>query len=201
MSSISHTLDQILKLQGEIKEAGVEGWFAKELMNFTTVVFFQYLSHTVLDQEKQHLALSDQMAEKYYELAAQPELLSELVRFNNIGQFVCLWNAYEKYLRHKYHTDTGSNNSLKISKIFDGLVARAQPEGHREIREEFEVMRNTRNSLHDGGVFNRRFDSSSGKFCGTTYWFYPGEPVEPLRIADVSRVMWKHYRAFEAALP
>jgi hypothetical protein len=200
MPTIGDTLNQIQKLQGEIKEAGVEGLFAQDLMNFTTVVFFQYLPHAVLDEEKQSFDPSAQMVEKYYELAAQPELLSEFVRFSNMGQFLCIWNSYEKYLRQKYLTDYGLNK-FKIKKLFEDLIARAQPEGCDEIREEFDVMRNTRNSLHDGGVFNKDFNSWSGNFCGATYEFSPGDSVDSLRIADVSRVMWKHYQAFESTLP
>jgi|SRR5690554_474557 len=200
MSTIGQTLNQIQALQDEINESGAEDWFSRELMNFTTVVFFQFLPHSVLDEKKELVESSGKVAEKYYELASQPELLSEFIRFSNIGQFLCIWNAYEKYLRQKYrnHFD---RNKFKIKELFDDLIAKAKPAGLEELEEEFEVMRNTRNSLHEGGVFNRNFKSWSGRFSGVTYSFLPGEPVTPLRVADVSRIMWKHYQALEASLP
>lgn len=198
MATIGSTLNQIQELQREIDEGGLEDRFVQELMNFTTIVFFQYLAHAVLDEAKDSLSSLSQAAQKYYELSAQPEVLTEFIRFSNSGQFVCIWNAYEKYLRQKYFNDFGLTE-FKINQLFDDLVDRIQPSDSAKIKEEFEVMRNTRNSLHDGGVFSEKFTPWSGSFLGATYKFSPGEPVTPLRVVDVCFVMWSHYGALETA--
>ncbi|MBQ0764016.1 hypothetical protein [Marinobacter psychrophilus] len=198
MSTIAQTLNQIQELQSEIKKSGVESWFVRELMNFTSVVFFQYLSHVVLEESKERLGSLSQKAAKYYELAGQPELFDEFTRFSNMGQFTCIWNAYEKYLRQKYLVDYGSTKNKLINELFLDLIRRAEPLGSEKMKEEFEVMRSTRNSLHDGGVVRKSNSPCSGKFFGAAYRFYPGEPVTPLRVVEVAFVMWRHYQAFEA---
>jgi hypothetical protein len=65
------------------------------------------------------------------------------------------------------------------------------------IFEEFEVIRNTRNSLHDGGKYNETFKAFRGRLNGTVYHFKPGVHVRPLRAMDVLKSLWQQFKAIE----
>jgi DNA polymerase III alpha subunit len=52
-----------------------------------------------------------------------------------------------------------------------------EPDNAEKIKDEFNVIRNTRNSFHNGGVYNRDFDEFKGVFLNEEYEFIPGQPV------------------------
>lgn len=133
---------------------------------------------------------------KYYNLFSNEELLSEYIRINNIGQLFIVWISYEKYLRDKYRNDYGLEK-FKIKDVFDDLINKNNPKNKIQIIEEFEIIRNTRNSLHDGGIYNINFSHFKGKLCNKEYIFTPGSSVKPLRIIDVIKTIWSHYKEFE----
>lgn len=196
MATIADTLNEIEKIQEEFKIIGNDESLIKELMSFTTVFYFEYLSHAVLDNSR-HIDLSGvKGATKYYELFANETVLSEHVRSNNIGQLSLVWNAYEKYLRKKYFEDFNLKE-FKIKKLFDDLIDKINPANKTRILEEFEVIRNTRNSLHDGGIYSSDFAYFKGELNGNEYEFHPGAPVKPLRIMDVIKAIWSHYKDLE----
>ena len=196
MTTISDTLKDIIKIQKEFEIIKDDLGFKKELTNFTSAIYFEYLSHAILDKSR-HINLSGiNGATKYYELLDNKVLLKEYIRFNNIGQFSIIWNAYEKYLR-KFYLDNFDLTQFKISLLFQDLLNKKNPSNKDKILSEFEVMRNTRNSLHDGGIYNSSFSVFSGKINGNIYSFSPGEPVIPLRIMDVIATLWSHYKILE----
>ena len=196
MATIADTLNDIQKIQKEFEIAGNNDGLVKDLMNFTTVVFFDYLSHSVLENVR-HLDFSlIPGGSKYYELFESEGLLNEYIRINNIGHFSVVWNAYEKYLRHKYLNEFGLSK-FKIKDLFIDLIDKSKPANRDQIIEEFEVMRNTRNSLHEGGIFNSKFAPFQGLLCNKLYLFSPGDSVVPLRIMDVVKTMWSHFKELE----
>jgi len=196
MATIQDTLNEIIKIQKEFDKVGNDNSLMKELMNFTSVIYFDYLSHAVLDHSRMIDLSKIPGSSRYYELFGQPGLLPEYIRINNIGQFSVVWNAYEKYLREKYYNDFGLKK-IKIKDLFEDLIKKTKPINELQMIEEFEVMRNTRNSLHDGGIYNSKFAPFEGVLCGNLFTFSPGNPVIPLRIMDVIKTMWSHYKAFE----
>jgi len=196
MVSIQDTLIEIIQIQKEFDTIGNDNSLVKEFMNFTSVLYFDYLSHAVLDQSRIIDLSKIPGSLKYYELFAQPGLLPEYIRINNIGQFSVVWNVYEKYLREKYQNDYGLTK-FKIKNLFVDLIKKLVLKNEQQIIDEFEVMRNTRNSLHDGGIYNSKFPPIKGILCGQEFGFTPGNPVTPLRIMDVIKTMWSHYKKFE----
>lgn len=196
MATIQDTLNEIIQIQKELDNVGNDNSLVKELINFTSVIYFDYLSHTVLDHSRMIDLSKIPGSSKYYELFGQPGLLLEYIRISNIGQFSVVWNAYEKYLREKYNNDFGLTK-FKIKDLFDDLVKKIKPINELQIIQEFEIMRNTRNSLHDGGIYNSNFAPFKGVLCDKLFTFSPGNPVVPLRIMDVIKTMWSHYKAFE----
>ncbi len=164
MSTIADTLSEIIKIQKEFDSINNTDTFVKELMNFTTVLYFDYLSHAILDQSR-HINLSSiEGIDKYYELFSKNSLLLEYIRINNIGQFSVIWNAYEKYLRQKYF-NVFHSTEFNINKIFKNIINNSNLVNKDTLLEEFEVMRNTRNSLHDGGTYNASFLYFKGTLC------------------------------------
>lgn len=200
MPTILDTINEIEIFQKEVVSNGTEDKFVEELMNFTTIIYFDYLSHAVLDAAKNKIDLTQvKGAIKYYELYKKEGLLGEYVRIDNIGRFSVIWNTYEKYLRNK-HLDIINNKSYKISEIFNDLIEKIKPDNQAILREEFDVMRHTRNSLHDGGKYSSKFTNFEGVLCGTKYKFLPGIQVMPLRVMDVVQTMWVHYKRLEALI-
>ena len=196
MATIADTLNDIQKIQKEFKISENDDSLVKDLMNFTTVIFFDYLSHSVLDNVRHFDFSQIPGGPKYFELFESDGLLLEYIRINNIGHFSVVWNAYEKYLRQKYLNEFGLSK-FKIKDLFVDLIERLKPANRGQILEEFEVMRNTRNSLHEGGIFNIKFAPFQGLLCNKLYLFSPGDPVVPLRIMDVVKTMWSHYKELE----
>ncbi|GGZ67228.1 hypothetical protein [Algibacter mikhailovii] len=191
MATIQDTLNEIEQIQEEFKLIEIESSLVDDLMGFSTSIYFDYISHAVLDQARTVDLSSISYSKKYYELFAQKELLQTHVRFNNIGQLFVIWNAYEKYLRQKY-IDVCGSTEFKVSILFEDLTLKLDIEKREQTLEEFEVIRNTRNSL-----FNPKFKPFQGSFCGTTFYFIPGELVKPLRIMNVIRTMWEHFKRLE----
>lgn len=196
MATIQETLHEINQIQKEFDNVANDESLVKEFMNFTSIIYFDYLAHSVLDRSRMIDLSKITGSSKYYELFSQPEILLEYIRISNIGQFSFIWNAYEKYLRGIYKNDFGLKK-FKIKDIFDDLIKKIKPVNYLQIIEEFEVMRNSRNSLHDGGIYNSKFIPFKGVLCNKEFTFSPGNPVEPLRIMDVIKTMWNHYKAFE----
>ena len=143
MAKIQDTLNEIIEIQKEFDSVGNDNSLVKELMNITSVIYFDYLSHAVLDHSRTIDLSKIPGSSKYYELFAKPGLLSEYIRINNIGQLSAVWNAYEKYLRDKYYNEFGQKK-FKIKDLFDDLIKKIKPINDLQIVEEFEVIRNTR---------------------------------------------------------
>lgn len=196
MATIQDTLNEIIQIQKEFDKIGNENSLVNELMNITSVIYFDYLSHAVLDHSRMIDLSKIPGSSKYYDLYKQHGLLSEYIRINNIGQFSVVWTAYEKYLREKYNNDFGLKK-FKIKDLFVDLIKVIKPINDLRIIEEFEVLRNTRNSLHDGGIYNSKFAPFNGVLCDKLFTFSPGLPVVPLRIMDVIKTVLSHYKAFE----
>ncbi|EAR11337.1 hypothetical protein MED297_20657 [Reinekea sp. MED297] len=195
MPTIGNALADIERFQDRLSQAGVRSWFPEQLMNFTSVLFFEFSSHALLESSRERGA-QGALFSKYIRLSENQILRDEYVRQNSIGHLFVVWIFYEKYLRDKYFEITG-RTEFKISKLFKKLINALELENFEVIYSEFEVIRNTRNSLHDGGCYNRTFSYFEADFKDTTYVFEPGEQVVPLRVMDVCDVMYSHYLKLE----
>jgi hypothetical protein len=120
MSTIASTLKNIELLQNEINlYANISSnTFVKDLMNFTTIMYFEFSSHAALDSIKLNKYENTHFVKEYYELYSQDGLLDEFIRFKNIGHLSIIWIIYEKYLRDKYWTDWGLEKD-GIKKLFN----------------------------------------------------------------------------------
>jgi hypothetical protein len=196
MATIKDTLYEIEQIQSEFTTVVNDDGFIKDITNITTVIYFEYLSHTVLDEARTIDLSSIKNSKKYYKLFSKKDLLSEFIRINNISQLFIVWNVYEQYLRRKYFNEYGLRK-FNIKALFDDLINKVDPENKTQIIEEFEVMRNTRNSLHEGGKYNSEFIYYRGNLCDKEYEFIPGVLVKPLRIMDVIKTIWSHYKQLE----
>ena len=200
MATILDTLKDIETLQAEIEPYSNlytdTDRFIREIMNFTSVMYFEFSSHAVLNSIKLTNYKNIRFGQKYFDLYLQDGLLDEFIRLKNIGYLSVIWNIYEKYLRDKYRNDY-SLEEFKIKKLFDDLLPRMFLPNSARIIEEFEVIRNTRNSLHDGGIYGHNFTPFRGFLQGNEYIFTPGDKVTLLRIMDVAKTIWSHFKLFE----
>ena len=200
MATIADTLNDIQKLQDEMSSRRTEGKacadyaFITNLMNFTTVYFFGLLSHATLDALKtQFGTVHHPYAKKYYAMCRQSGVLQELVRFDNISGSFVLWNIFEKHV-DKARAELAGTPERGLKERYKSVLRDVGVDKRRydEMINEFDLVRLTRNSLHGGGVFQKRYPFS-GTLKGKKYLLEPGKPVTPLRLMDVAETMWEHF--------
>lgn len=191
MATIKDLLIEIENFQKEILEVDYDDDFQSGIVNLTSVIYFDHLSHSVLDLAKNIDLSSIPISKKYYKLYSTPFLLRETIRINTIGYFFNIWMEYERFLRRKSSYFFG-HEKFKISSLFDEILELVEESEKWKIKNEFEVLRNTRNSLHDGGVY-KHDKPYKGKIGHQTYIFVKNNPVIPIRNVDAIRVVWNHF--------
>ena len=206
MSTIADTLNDIQKIQAEM-QAGVEGGvvrpndeFIRELFSFTTAYFFQLCAHTVLDTLRAPVAAQGHpYADKYYSLFDQAGVLDSYIRWSNHSGLLSLWNIFERYIKRKAEA-LRSNADRKLDRCYKTVLRERGVENpaYQWAVEEFEILRLTRNSLHSGGTYTLS-KPRYGSICGVQYSLVPGHPVRPIRLLDVVRTVWEHYRLIEGS--
>lgn len=198
MSTILDTLKEIEELQVEIEKhiERKKDNLIIGLINFTTVMYFEFSAHAILNDIKNHNFSYVNFANKYFRLNSDENLLNEFIRYMNIGHLFIIWQEYEKYLRSKFVEKFG-HDEFKITEIFRKLMNEMKLKDGSKIKEEFEVIRLTRNNLHNGGVYNKIFSPYKGTLKGVEYKFIPGKNVTPIRIMDIIKSIWFHYKSFE----
>ena len=204
MSTIEDTLKDIQKIQQEI-QAGLEDGaighsdeFILEVRDFTTAYFFQLCAHTVLDTLRGHVAAQHHpYAETYYSLFDQPDILRRYIYWSHHSGLLSFWNIFERYIRRKA-AFMGLNVGGPLDKCYKDVLNTRGIENPRYqwAIDEFELIRLTRNSLHSAGIYTRT-KARHGSVCGIRYSLEPGQPVRPIRLLDVVRTAWEHYRLIE----
>ena len=188
MATISDTLKEIEKLQNEINTYE-DNEFTINLMNITTVIYQDYLAHMISLDAIKSSKLKGGYLKKYNGIKSQDPNYTVWIRLNNIANIFMVWAHYEWYLREK-NEKLNLKEQMNISKVFEQICNHQGISDNSVIKEEFEVIKNTRNSLHDKGKYNLKFTKKSGVLCGKVYNFLPNQVVEPLRVLDVISVMW-----------
>lgn len=200
MATIADTLNDIQRFQDEISSKEIEcGTWAgstlpRDLMNFTTIYFFDLLSQATLDALRYQLeSIRHPYADKYYSMYREEGLLHELVRKDNISGMFVLWNIFERHVDHMRANFPG-NPERTLEGRYKSILREygIEKRVYDRIISEFNLFRLTRNSLHAGGIFRSR-KSYSFTLKGRTYSLRSGEAVTPLRLMDVVETMWKHF--------
>jgi len=191
MATIQQSLKEIEILQEKIFEKEFEDEFQSRLTNITTVIYFDHLSHAVLHGARKIDLSTVDGAKKYYELYSKQYLLQECIRINFVGHFFNIWMEYERFLRRKSKFFFGEEK-FKISTVFDRILDLVEDTEKGKFKNEFDVIRLTRNSLHDGGIY-RHGKPFKGKIGNQTYIFVPYQPVIPIRNLDVVKTIWEHF--------
>ena len=200
MATIADTLNDIQRIQDEIssKKIECETWagstLPRDLMNFTTIYFFDLLAHATLDALRSQLeAIRHPYADKYYSMYREEGLLQELVRKENISGTFVLWNMFERHV-DQMRANFPGNQERTLGERYKSILREygIEKRVHDRIISEFNLIRLTRNSLHAGGIFRNK-NAYSFTLKGRTYSLRPGEAVTPLRLMDVVETMWKHF--------
>ncbi|MBA7518237.1 hypothetical protein ES705_10306 [subsurface metagenome] len=199
MATIKDTLIEIEKFQKEmeglLKIGKVkQNKFAEDIMNFTTIYYFELLSHASLELLKNKSLLpTDQMFKRYFSLFRQKMVLQEYIRWQNIGGLFMVWNIFEKIIR-KLHKSIPNTSEKSLEDSYKDILKYSgfDSKQYSKILEEFNAMRLTRNSLHQGGVYKfpqiRKYT-----LAGEIYTFEQGKEVRPIRLMTAINVMWSHY--------
>lgn len=200
MATIADTLFDIQKLQAEISSKQLEcmecsdSKFINDLMNFTTIYFFELLAHTTLDALRTRLEpIHHPYADKYYSMYKESGVLQEFIRLRNISGIFVLWNIFEQHI-DKVRANVLGNPERNLEDRYKKILREAGVDKrcYDIMVNEFNLIRLTRNSLHGGGFFlnkNERTYTLKGK----KYSLKAGEAVSPLRLMDVAETMWKHF--------
>ena len=199
MSTIADTLNDLQAIQHEMQqtieeEADVDD-FIRGLFAFTTARLFDLCAHAVLETLRNPVeALRHPYAEKYYSLFDQRPVLNAQILWSNHSGLFSLWNMFELFVKRSAES-MGLDNKVHLDKLYKNVLGNRGFQGaaYQRIFEEFEVMRITRNSLHNGGNYDRS-KARQYHFRGELYSFDPGRPVKPLRLVDVVQTMWEHYQ-------
>lgn len=199
MATIKDTLTEIENLQNEIstllkKGSLQQNKFIEDIMNFTTVYYFDLLSHSSLEVIKnKSLIPPDKMIRKYFSLFKQKNVLQEYIRWQNIGGLFIVWNIFEKMVR-ELHQKISRSSEKSLEDSYKEILKhnKLDYKQYSKMLEEFNVIRLTRNSLHQGGVykFPRRKEY---KLADEVYKFEQGKEVKPIRLMTAIRVIWNHY--------
>ena len=202
MTTIRDTLKEIPRLQAEIMQElessdPLDPDFLRDLMNFTSVYYFDLLAHACMDtQRRQGNTLKGSTFRKYFELSSQEEMLHEYIRWQNIGGLFSVWAVFERFILRQ-HRQISSKNYGDLQRVHKEVLRRKgfKPERIKEIDHLFTGIRRTRNALHGNGIYpSGRSASFRFEILGEPFTLEPGKPVKPIRLLSVIRVMWDHYR-------
>lgn len=205
MATIADTLNDLPPLQTRIQglfdvEEPLDRQFLGDVMNFTSVYYFSLLSHACLDDPHLKQANSP-IAKKYYELFANPTMLEEYIRWQNIGGLFSIWVTFEKFV-FRCHRSFSSKRVEKFEDAHDLTLKKwgIKSDRRKEIRRLISGIRRTRNCLHDDGIYtNQDRVDFSFTLAGEQYVLEPGKPVRPLRVIPLVKVMLDHYEELAAA--
>lgn len=200
MATIADTLNDIQNLQNEMSSTGIvhkefgDSIFVQELMNFTTIYFFELLAHTTLDALRDHSELIHHLyADKYYSMYKESDMLQQLIRMHNISGTFVLWNIFERHIdkmREDLPEAPEGTLEVRYKKVLKGFGIEKQL--YDTMINEFNLIRLTRNSLHCGGIFRNK-KKRTFMLKGEKYSLKTGQEVTPLRLMDVAETMWKHF--------
>ena len=203
MTTIADTLNDIQKLQDEMssKLKDYKGFrepadtkFIRDLMNFTTIYFFELLAHAALDALRDRLQpIGHPYADKYYSMYRESGVLKEFVRLNNISGMFLLWNIFEQYVDKK-RADLPGEPGRDLEKRYKEVLRHIEVDKpvYDAMINEFNGIRLTRNSLHSGGIYRNKKECNF-LLKGKQYSLKSGEAASPIRLMDAAETMWKHF--------
>lgn len=204
MSTIADTLNDIQNIQLEM-QAGLEDGaigphdeFIRDVCSFTTAYFFQLCAHAVLDALRDPVAAQgDPYSDKYYSLFDQAGVLDSYIYWSHHSGLLSLWNIFERYIKRKAEV-LGLSAAGPLDRCYKTVLNQRGVENptYQWAIEEFELIRLTRNSLHSGGIYTLA-KARHGSVCGIPYSLEPGQRARPIRLLDVVRTVWEHYRLIE----
>jgi hypothetical protein len=202
MATILNTLKEIPRLHTEIQQElessdPLDPDFLRDLMNFTSVYYFDLLAHACMDAlRKQVNTLQCSGFQKYFELSSQEEMLHEYIRWQNIGGLFSVWAMFERFILRQHGQISGKNPGdvqTAHQKVLDRK--RFKRKRTKEILHLFAGIRRTRNTLHENGIYSNEDGTSfSFEILEEPFTLEPGKPVKPIRLLSVIRVMWDHYK-------
>lgn len=203
MATIQDTLREIETLQLTIskylKDSTIKNCnFVSNLFNFTTIYYFELSAHACLDIFKSSFKKDiNPLIKKYYSLSKDKDLLEEYIRWINIGGLFCIWNIFERFIREK-EQEIINKKSKYLEDAYEKILKRKGIKGdsYSKMVDEFNAIRYTRNSLHQGGIYSFQ-GKQELKLGGEKHTFEAGRPVKPIRLMTALDIMWKHFLTIE----
>jgi hypothetical protein len=202
MATIRDTLKEIPLLQGQIEQEmdapeTLDSAFLLDLMNYTSVYYFDLLGHACMEQVRARLrGPLPNFLKIYYSNFDNPTMLEEYIRWQNIGGLFIVWVTFEKFIIRQHTAISGKKPGDVLSAHDKLLKKRGFDKVRRKaILKTFTGIRRTRNALHSDGVYlNEDGKDFIFTLAGEKYILKHGQSVIPLRILRVVREMLTHYK-------
>ena len=205
MASIEQTLREIPPVRTELlelikQEKSLDRVFVQNLNNWLAVYYIDLLAHGCMNNLPSNSSAEELPSayQEYFKLTSEPLLYQETIRISNMAGMVYLWFEFEKLIRRIYESTSGADAEQKFRKMHT-IVMRILGFPDREIQVicvKFDGIRETRNSLHNGGRHNKR-EHHFELLDGNTYSLLPDQDVTPIRLMVIVQEMLSHYRELE----
>lgn len=205
MPTILDSINQIPILQrqfaNEIAEDDpLDRQFAEELMNFTSIYYLDLIAHAALHEIKEgSFVIYTPSIAKYNEMTDQNSWSDVYLRFQSIGMLYTIWGLFEQFL-WRLHGNSPSGEPNEVEKIHKKILDSCKfgRKRTKEILAIFKGIRRTRNSLHNGGIYQQGTVPYKFLVCGAEYELSPGAETTPIRITDLVTELWTHYQELKA---
>lgn len=204
MATVADTISEISNLQKEFEAelasaSPLDKRFVEDLMNETSVYFLDLLAHASLERMQVYGAnSSDPLVKRYYEIMSQDAAKTEIIRWQHIRMLYSIWGTFEQFIDRLYAVRFAKEEP-KFEERHRKLFSVGVDKKHsKTVLAGFKGIHRTRNSLHNGGIYQQGTTDYEFKVRGQTYTLEPGSAIKPIRLMDVIQTMWKHYLEIKA---
>lgn len=206
MATIKNTLHEIPPIRKEIDELinqdiVLDDVFLRNLSNWLAVYHIDLLAHGCMSNLSGNISIEKlpNAYQEYVRLTSEPLLYQETIRVSNIAGMTFLWFEFEQLIKRIYQSMSGVDKRKTFRKMHVVVMRNRGLLNHEilDICDKFDGIRETRNSLHNGGKHNR-LEHHFGLLDGKTYSLIPGQEVTPLRLLTIVQEMLGHYGKLES---
>ena len=174
--------------------------FIQNLNNWLAVYYIDFLAHGCMNSLPSNVS-TEELPSAYHEyvkLTSEPLLYQETIRVSNVAGLVYLWFEFEQLIR-RIHESISSADARRTFRKMHTVVMKHLGFPDQELRDncvKFDGIRETRNSLHNGGRHNKH-KHHFRLLDGNMYSLLPDQDVTPLRLMVIVQEMLRHYRELE----
>ena len=205
VATIEQTLQEIPPVRTELheltnQERVLDRVFLQNLNNWLAVYYIDLLAHGCMNRLPSNVSTGELPSayQEYIKLTSEPLLYQETIRVSNLAGMAFLWFEFEQLIKRTYESVSGTDARQTFRKMHT-IVMRNLGFPDQEVLDncvKFDGIRETRNSLHNGGRHNKH-EHHFELLDGNMYSLLPDQSVTPLRLMVIVQEMLRHYRELE----